>query len=122
MPQSKKPKKPLQQTDQQRLVSLTSRLSELAEVKQLTEHNGFQQLLNIMQAEVKRRRVGRDSIHWDSTADEFQAYEKKSLYAAGFIQGVEFGVNVLMTIPQEYAKIESDIKQLRDKMKGEGKK
>ncbi|MBI5117584.1 hypothetical protein HZA56_13995 [Candidatus Poribacteria bacterium] len=70
-----------------------------------------------MQTEANRRRKGRDAIHWNSTADEFMAYEKKSLYAAGYIQGVEFGYNVLSAIPEQYASVKQSIDTLAKEIK-----
>lgn len=70
-----------------------------------------------MEAEVKRRRVGRDSIHWDSPPEAFAAFEKKSLYATGFIQGVEFGVNLLKSIPEQHANTKKEIENIAKQIK-----
>lgn len=70
-----------------------------------------------MRAEGARRRKGAQAIHWDSSADEFAAFEKKSLYAAGFIQGVDFGVNVIEAIPAQYVDTERSIKELAAEIK-----
>ena len=103
-------------------MSLQAQLSHAELLKQITETQGFQELVKIMQAEANRRRKGRDAIHWDSTADEFQAYEKKSLYAAGFIQGVEFGVNVLEALPQQYSSLKQQIEDLAKQIKDSKKR
>lgn len=70
-----------------------------------------------MRGEVNRRRKGRDAINWDSKPEEFEAFEKRSLYATGFIQGVEFGVNVLDALPQQYANVEQEIKKVSAQIK-----
>lgn len=70
-----------------------------------------------MQSEAKRRRIGRDNISWNSTADEFLAYEKKSLYAGGFIQGLEYSTNVLKTIPKQCADLDVEIEKLAKEIK-----
>lgn len=70
-----------------------------------------------MSSEANRRRKGRDAIHWDSTADEFKAFEKKSLYAAGYVQGVEFAINVLGAIPQQHASLKASVESLAKEIK-----
>lgn len=70
-----------------------------------------------MQAEAKRRKSGINAIHWESTPDEFKAFEKRSLYGAGYIQGLEFGVNVLTAIPQQHANLTAQINDLAKQIK-----
>lgn len=122
MPQNKPPQhSQTQQTSQQRLVSLTALLSHQSKLKQLTEHEGFAELLTVVKAEGARRRKGAQAINWDSTADEFRAFEKKSLYAAGFIQGVDFAANVLESIPTAYEDTKRSIDELAAQIKEENR-
>lgn len=99
------------------MLKLQAQLSHHELLLQITQHENFPALLGTMEAEAKRRRIGRDSIHWDSKPEEFDAFEKKALYATGFIQGVEFGVNVLKSIPQQHANIKAEMEDLANQIK-----
>lgn len=104
---------------EQRLVKLTAELSHAKLLGEVMQHGGAQELVKVMQAEANRRRKGQNAIHWDSTPDEFAAHEKRSLYASGYIQGLEFSVNVLLAIPQQIINIEAEIKTLAARIKAD---
>ena len=62
------------------------------------------------------------AIGWDSTPQEFEGFEKRSLYGAGYIQGSEFGVNVLENIGMLYDTTKRDMDALAKKIKIDKKK
>lgn len=107
----------VQQSPQQRLLSLQAQLSQLELLKQITEHESFSALLSVMEAEGRRRKQGIFSIHWDSDPAAFQSYEKRALYAAGYIQGCEYGANVLKAVPQQHAQLTVEINSLAKEIK-----
>lgn len=106
-----------QEQPEQRLARLTSQLQHSELLNQLSEHQGFGELIKTMQAEAHRRKNGQNAINWESKPEEFAAHEKRALYAAGYIQGVEFGVNVLLSIPQQQANLEAEIKDVAAQIK-----
>lgn len=83
----------------------------------MTQTDGFGELMTVMRTEVNRRRKGRDAIHFNSTSDEFAAFEKRSLYVTGFIQGLEFGINVMESVAESHASLEAQIKELAAEIK-----
>lgn len=102
-----------QQSPQQRLQRLEARKSHALRIKTLLDNEGWLELAATMEAEIKRRRIARDSLNWESTADEFLAFKEKASYATGFIQGAEFILNVARAIPQELEQIEAEIKNIK---------
>lgn len=106
-----------QEQPEQRLARLQQQLSHSELLKQLTEHQGYAELIKTLSSEVSRRRKGANAINWESKAEEFNAFEKRSLYAAGYIQGAEFALNVLLAIPQQQANLEQEIATVEAQIK-----
>lgn len=75
---------------------------------------------NTMRAMIKLKRVAQSSINWEDKPEAFIAFEKRSLYMAGFIQGAEWMLNDISAALQEEPQLQADIKTTEDEIK-EGK-
>lgn len=63
-----------------------------------------------MRANIKRKRIERDSLNFDSPPAEFLAFKEKASFITGFIQGAEYMLNDVTACLQEEASLIADIK------------
>ena len=72
-----------------------------------------------MRANVKRKRVERDSLNFNSSPGEFLAFKEKASFITGFIQGAEYMLNDIEACLLEEESLERDIKALEQQIKAE---
>lgn len=98
-------------------MNLTNRLKHVKLIKSVIEQPGWQELENTMRANIKRKRIERDSLNFDSSPADFLAFKEKASFITGFIQGAEYMLNDVTACLTEEADLEKTIKQLEKDIK-----
>ena len=71
-----------------------------------------------MRAQVKRKRIARDSLNFDSPAADFLAFKEKASFVTGFIQGAEYMLLDVGACVQEEGDLIKKIKEIELELKG----
>lgn len=71
----------------------------------------------MMQAVIKRKRIARDSLNWESPPEEFLAFKEKAGFMTGFIQGCEYILNDVRAGLAEEQSVRENIKQIEKELR-----